>query len=140
MTTRTDLRNLSRLRLREARALLLAGLPAGAYYLGGYAVECALKACIARGTRAYDFPEKQRVIDSYTHDLSKLLRTARLQEQIDQAEKGGNAGLARNWALVKDWKASSRYDDKINLKTARALYKAVSARRTGVLTWLREHW
>jgi HEPN domain-containing protein len=30
--------------------LLEAGLYAGAYYLAGYAVECALKACIAKKT------------------------------------------------------------------------------------------
>jgi hypothetical protein len=41
---RKDLRALSRVRLSEARALLQAGLPDGAYHLGGYAVECALEA------------------------------------------------------------------------------------------------
>jgi hypothetical protein len=38
---RKDLRALSRVRLSEASALLKAGLPDGAYYLAGYAVECA---------------------------------------------------------------------------------------------------
>lgn len=53
---RREFRELTTLRLAEARALLDAGLPDGAYYLAGYAVECALKACISRQTRQHDFP------------------------------------------------------------------------------------
>ena len=45
---RTDLQQPALTRLAEAKALLAAGFPAGAYYLAGYAVECALKACIAK--------------------------------------------------------------------------------------------
>jgi hypothetical protein len=45
---RNDLQNLSRLREKEAKVLLDNGCFAGAYYLLGYAVECALKACIAK--------------------------------------------------------------------------------------------
>jgi hypothetical protein len=44
--TRTDLQQLADARIAEANALLAAGLWDGAYYLAGYAVECALKACI----------------------------------------------------------------------------------------------
>ena len=73
---RKDLRALSRVRLSEARALLNAGLPDGAYYLAGYVVECALKACIAKETQRYEFPEKKRVDASYTHNLKELVRVA----------------------------------------------------------------
>jgi HEPN domain-containing protein len=48
---RADLQSLSNLRLADARALLSAGRFAAAYYLAGYAVECALKACIARAVQ-----------------------------------------------------------------------------------------
>jgi len=37
---RRDLQELSKVRLKEARALLDFGLYDGAYYLAGYAVEC----------------------------------------------------------------------------------------------------
>ena len=47
---RRDLRELALLRLKEAQVLLANGCWSGAYYLAGYAVECALKACIAKGT------------------------------------------------------------------------------------------
>jgi HEPN domain-containing protein len=45
---RTDLQTLARLRLTEAKVLLRAGQHAGAYYLAGYVIECALKACVAK--------------------------------------------------------------------------------------------
>jgi HEPN domain-containing protein len=79
---RNDFQQLSELRLKEAKALLAAGFPEGAYYLAGYAVECALKACIARKTQEFDFPEKKRVNDSHTHDLGKLLVLAGLSEDL----------------------------------------------------------
>ena len=67
---RAGFQHLAELRLREAEALLAAGLPDGAYYLAGYSVECALKACIAKRTREHDFPEKESK-DFYIHDLDK---------------------------------------------------------------------
>jgi HEPN domain-containing protein len=48
--TRKDLQKLAAIRLKEAKLLLAANAPDGAYYLAGYAVECALKACIAKAT------------------------------------------------------------------------------------------
>jgi len=58
---RRALQELSRVRLKEARALAAVGLFDGSYYLAGYAVECALKACIAKGTRRFEFPDKKKV-------------------------------------------------------------------------------
>ena len=136
--TRTTLQELSRIRRREARVLLNARLFPGAYYLAGYSVECALKACIARGTLQHTFPDKDRAQDSHTHDLTKLLRTAGLQATFDHAAQVSPA-LASSWATVKDWKETSRYDATINLTRARDLYRAATA-RNGVLAWLRRNW
>ena len=44
---RADFQRLADVRIDEAGVLLAAGRWSGAYYLAGYAVECALKACIA---------------------------------------------------------------------------------------------
>ncbi|MBA2725148.1 MAG: DNA-binding protein, partial [Actinobacteria bacterium] len=52
-----DLRTLADIRVREASVLVAAGEPSGAYYLAGYALECALKAVITRGLSAYTMPE-----------------------------------------------------------------------------------
>jgi HEPN domain-containing protein len=81
---RNDFRELARVRLREAQALLQAGHYSGAYYLAGYAVECALKACIAKMTKAGDFPDLKTVQDSYTHNLSQLAKVARLEAERDR--------------------------------------------------------
>jgi len=51
---RTELQRLSRIRIKEAKFLLDGGCYNGAYYLAGYAVECALKACIAKQTHRHD--------------------------------------------------------------------------------------
>ena len=55
---RKDFRELAMIRLREARVLLRAKCYDGAYYLAVYAVECALKACIARHTKRFEFPDR----------------------------------------------------------------------------------
>ena len=52
--------------------MLKAKQYAGAYYLLGYSVECALKACIAKQTKKHDFPDKEVVKKSYVHNLVKL--------------------------------------------------------------------
>jgi HEPN domain-containing protein len=44
LVDRNELQALSRLRLKEAAALLELGWFDGAFYLAGYSVECALKA------------------------------------------------------------------------------------------------
>ncbi|MBI4482433.1 MAG: HEPN domain-containing protein [Acidobacteria bacterium] len=135
---RGDFQGLARTRLRESRALLKAGYYDGAYYLAGYAIECALKACIARKTRRYDFPDKQTVNDSYTHDLKRLVKLAGLELQRDAQEKA-YPGFKVNWDIVKDWTEESRYRTS-DRKKAQDLYSAIAGRRYGVLSWLRKHW
>ena len=73
---RYEFQELSRIRLREARSLFSAGHFDGAYYLAGYSIECALKACIARRTKRHDFPDKKAVDKSYTHNLEQLVAAA----------------------------------------------------------------
>lgn len=69
---RRDFQELARVRLREAGALLRARHYDGAYYLAGYAVECALKACLARKVRRHEFPPKVGCVSQmYDHDASR---------------------------------------------------------------------
>lgn len=136
---RTELQEISRLRVKEARVLLQNGYYSGAYYLIGYAVECALKACIAKQIRRYDFPDRRLVNDSYTHDLEKLLGVSGLKEYLE-SESAGNPTLQRYWTIVKDWLEQSRYNSEIPENEARNLFSAVTARRNGVLSWLMRWW
>jgi HEPN domain len=55
---RSSLQTLAELRREDARVLLENGRFEAAYYLAGYAVECAFKACLAKRTQEYDFPGK----------------------------------------------------------------------------------
>jgi hypothetical protein len=135
---RADFQRLAMTRLDEAGALLAAGKWAGAYYLAGYAVECALKASIAKQTRAYDFPDRTTVIDSYTHDLVKLVKVAGLEQQL-QSDTQADLLFAVNWATVKDWSEQSRYD-LASQAAAESLNEALQDRRHGVMRWLRRHW
>lgn len=136
---RDDFQRISRLRVREAKALLDKAFYSGAYYLLGYAVECALKACIAKQTKKHDFPDKNTVRESYTHDLEKLLRVAGLATFLDDEMKN-NSQFKINWTIVKDWKEDSRYNYRIDEKIVRDFYSAVTARKNGVLTWLKKYW
>lgn len=136
---RVDLQGLARLRVREARTLLKAGHTPGAYYLAGYAIECALKACIAKAVKRHDFPDKRTVDKSYSHDLVGLVRIAGLQTAHD-AELAVNGQFALNWAVVKDWSEEARYSLVVSSAQARDMYAAVTAKTNGVLPWLKKRW
>jgi HEPN domain-containing protein len=138
---RADFQQLSKLRIAEAKTLLDGGHDAGAYYLAGYAVECALKACIAKLTRRYDYPPDGKYISNhvYTHDLEKLMAAANLLS-LFQADMRKDPTLERHWGLVKQWKESARYEPNITAPTARDTYTAITDRKHGVLSWLKKHW
>jgi len=135
---RKDLKELARIRLREARVLLRNEQYEGAYYLCGYVVECGLKACIAKQTRRYDFPDKKTVNASYTHSLTSLAGVAGLALVLDQEMKD-DPEFANNWAVVKDWSEESRYKKRTK-KEAQDLYSAITNKNHGVLRWIKQHW
>jgi HEPN domain-containing protein len=135
---RIDFQEIAEIRLQESRALLAAGFPEGAYYLAGYAVECALKACIAKRTREHDFPEKKLVNDSHTHDLGKLLQLAELKDELD-AVISADSVLGSALDKISDWSETSRYQ-RTNVREARALLWAVENQTGGLLPWIRLHW
>jgi HEPN domain-containing protein len=141
---RNDFQRLAELRLREARVLLASGFPDGAYYLAGYAVECGLKACIARKTLQHDFPDKKLVDKSYSHDVEKLLDAAGLQDRL-KTEIATNEDLALDWETVREWSEQSRYDlfggnPLGGEATAQLLIDAVESENGGVLRWIKQAW
>jgi|SRR5580698_3613460 HEPN domain-containing protein len=135
---RIELQEISEVRLRESRALLNAGFAEGAYYLAGYAVECALKACIAKRTQEHDFPEKKFVNDSHTHNLKTLLQLAELKIELDkiiEVDPAMESVLDR----VQEWSETSRYQRK-TAQEADVLLKAIEEGKGGLLPWIRLHW
>jgi HEPN domain-containing protein len=129
---RTDLQQLAELRIKEAQLLLGASSYPGAYYLAGYAVECALKACIAKQTREHDFPDKDFVNKSWTHKLDKLLNLAELEDPLNDARRTSNE-LDAYWAIVVNWQENKRYDLSITQQEARSLCDAIYDPANGVL-------
>lgn len=136
---RADLQKLTRLRVREAKVLLDNQCYEGAYYLLGYAVECAFKACIAKQTKRYDFPDKNQANSIYTHDLNALLGLSGLKQK-HRMEGKTNPGFELNWTIVKDWKEDARYTIEITKDKAEALHSAVLSRKDGILPWLQKWW
>lgn len=136
---RNDLQRLSRLRISEAKFLLDNNQFPGAYYLLGYSVECALKACITKQIRRYDFPDRTLTSRSYSHNLETLLEISGLDREFRDARRI-NQELDLNWSIVKDWSVDSRYEWSISEQPVRDFYHAVNARRHGILPWLRARW
>jgi len=135
--TRKDLQKLSLIRLSEAKLLLGSNSPDGAYYLAGYAVECALKACIAKETKRHDFPDKQRANDSFTHNAKRLIVVAGLESALDEAVRQSEFGL--RWKIVMQWSEESRYSSH-STREALDLIEAIENRKYGILQWLKKHY
>ena len=136
---RADLQRLTRIRLREARVLLNNRHYEGAYYLLGYAVECAFKARISRQTKRYDFPDRKLALEVYTHDLNKLLSLSGLEPE-HRRESSQNPTFELNWTIVKDWSEQSRYSVGVNRARAADFRTAVVSRKNGILPWIQRWW
>jgi HEPN domain-containing protein len=139
---RNDLQKLAETRVTDARALFEAGRFDAAYYLAGYAVECALKACIAKLSRHHEFPiSPESAREIYSHDFKKLLNAAGLAQIFENA-KAADSKLGVYWGFVKDWTEKSRYDRKGKVAKQRAheIIEAVAEPEHGVLQCIRKYW
>lgn len=128
-------------RLRDAEALLNAQRWSAAYYLAGYAVECALKSCIlvrvAAGPEVL-FEDKRFSTNCWTHDIGELLKLADLESVRDE-DAAANPVLSLNWQFAERWNESSRYQSKIQAE-AEELFNAIDDKADGVLPWLMARW
>ena|SRR3989442_10733895 len=138
MITYSDLKELTNIRLRDAETLIRMRQYSGAYYLSGYAIECALKACIAKKTRRYEFPDKNVVIHSYSHRPEELVGVAGLKTQLN-AQLQADKAFEINWSLVIQWSENSRYE-KHNSREAKDLFLAITDPNHGVLKWIQQYW
>ena len=136
---RTDIQQLADLRVREAEALRQAGHLEGAYYLLGYAVECALKACFAKQIQQFDYPDRGLVNAAYSHNLQNLLIVSGVRAEFDTAVVA-NPKLGDNWISIKDWKEDARYRTNIPQAAVDNLFDAILHPTDGVLTWLKTLW
>ena len=137
---RTQLQQLSTERIDEAKALLAAGKWSGAYYLAGYALECALKSCVLAYIERTGviFEDKKYAEKCWTHDLRELVKQAGLLNEQGKAI-ASNRNLGSNWDTAKDWTEASRYRFFLQ-QEAEELVEAIDHNTDGVLTWLRIFW
>jgi hypothetical protein len=136
---RSDLQNLAGTRLADAKALLESKRWAGAYYLLGYVIECALKAVASRQFGQHEVPQKRVVNQFYTHRLDQLLDISGIKPDLER-NTDADPDFQRYWATVCDWTEESRYDATITEAEARDLLTAVSNPDSGVLPWLKTKW
>jgi HEPN domain-containing protein len=139
IVTRAEFRELAEQRLAEAKALLDHGSWDGAYYLAGYAVELALKACIIKMLMNRDaFPDKEFSRNCYTHAIEKLVGLANLDDPR-RIDTDADPDLLANWALARDWSEEKRYH-RIEKTEAEALFTAVADDKHGVFPWIKTRW
>ncbi len=136
---RGDFQKLAKIRLEDAEALLEKQRYSGAYYLCGYVIECALKACIAKQTKEFDFPPDRKVIDViYIHDLARLIKSGGIEETFNK-DLNKDKKLASYWSVLKGWTEASRYEE-YDQKKAQDIYQAIADKNHGVLQWISQRW
>ncbi len=141
---RKQWQNVAKERLKDAKALLGRKRWAAAYYISGYVIECALKACLLRHLGESDavFGDEKylrRLSECWTHDLVKLVGLAGLEADFGAA-RGANSVLEGYWGVAKDWKETARYVESRPEAEARAMFEAVSHNPDGVFKWMQSRW
>jgi hypothetical protein len=135
-----DLRKMAAERIEDAKALLKEHRWAYAYYVAGYAVECALKSCVlARMIHTGGvFKDKKYAEWCWTHDFGKLVELADLKKELD-GHAAVNRAFVGHWGVAGQWKETSRYEEKPQVD-AEKLYEAVTHDPDGVLKWIQNYW
>ena len=138
MLTKSNLERLAQVRLDDGILLLQNNRSSSAYYIAGYAVELALKACISKLIQPNTIPGKTFINAIYTHKLDSLIAIAGLRPSFD-ADVRTDAQFAAYWAIANNWSEESRYEfwDPVSAAT---LLQAISDQHHGVFRWVKQHW
>jgi hypothetical protein len=116
-----------------------AQLYSGAYYMCGYVVECALKACVCKRTNQFDFSAHPDVArKAWSHRFANLVELSGLEEEFKAARRT-DVALDLKWRSVDDWSESSRYEPR-DRDEAEELFAAVSDPDHGVLACIKRFW
>jgi hypothetical protein len=136
--TRVDLQRLAQIKFDDSVLLLANQRYCNAYYLAGYAVEMALKACIARQIRQEEIPDKALIEKVFTHEYSKLVGLSGLSAELKNAQDSDHQFQAY-WGITAEWKPNDRYAI-IDPTSAELLLTAIGDPEHGVLRWIKMHW
>jgi hypothetical protein len=135
---RTDLQALAEVRAKDAQLLVLEQRYSSAYYLSGYAVEFALKACAAKQVAQHTIPDRDFFREFFTHEFDKLIGLAGLRNEF-RLKKAASQEFAVNWAIVAEWRPESRYE-VISATDSQLIVEAVVSENDGVLRWIKTYW
>ena len=110
---RLEFQQLAEVRVREAEALLAVGLWDGAYYLAGYAVECALKACILRLVE--QTAKHREALDEEAARARATMEAsfADRQANLDAAVRGRESDVEHREAQLSDQLAKLEIVDEV---------------------------
>jgi len=135
---KATLQSLAQEKLEDATALVGDNRWSNGYYLAGYAVELALKACIAKAFKAETIPDRNLVNATYQHNFKNLVGTAGLSAELRNKEQA-DAGFAANWGVVNSWSPDARYASATE-QDAKELLRAISDEKDGVFEWIKVFW
>jgi hypothetical protein len=131
-------------RIKDAQALIRGKRWSFAYYVAGYAVECALKSCLLAQMiqTGWVFEDKAKIEECLTHDFGKLIRIAGLTNELNASltsSAASNGAFAKNWTTVIQWKVTDRYQSKTKSESM-TLRDAIIDEPDGVLPWIKKFW
>ena len=132
---RETLEELGNIRFREARLLFEQGCYAGAVYLGGYSVECFLKAAICA---ALDWDGLRATFA--VHDLDGLLLHSGLARRMESKSevKDSFASLKEIWIVHGKRSVRYRKPTVFGRDDAQKFLDWVGGEEHGVVPWVKE--
>lgn len=97
-----------------------------------------MKACIAKNTKQFDFPDKKKVNESYTHDIIQLIRTTGLHsEYLNEIERDKKFKV--NSRIIEDWNENSRYKVDISKEESKNILDCITNKNNGILKWIKQY-
>ena len=135
---RTDLQSIAQAKVDDAHLLFQNGRFSNSYYLAGYAIEIALKACIAAQISAETIPDKDILRKVLNHEFPVLVGLAGLATALKE-QQDCDSLFAANWAIVLEWKPDVRYEST-DSTAAQQMLSALTDAASGVLQWIKLYW
>jgi hypothetical protein len=134
---RSTLQKLATAKVDDARLLFENKRYSNAYYLYGYGIELALKACISRQIVADTIPDRAVLTRFLTHKISELVGLAGLAQRLEERRR--DRAFDIRWAVASEWSEETRYE-MIDSALATAMQDAVEHPDHGVMQWLKLYW
>lgn len=110
MILATELRKLSKDRLKDAEILFNNNRYDSAIYICGYAIEFALKGRICKTLKWKEFPNSNKEFENLkslkTHNLDTLLHLCGKEEKV-------KLHFPSDWAIITTWDPEVRYNTNI---------------------------